>query len=146
MNNTFTLDECSCIMKQILEAIHHLNIQNIIHRDIKPENLVFANKNNLNSLKLIDFGLATENGTNIDSFLYEKCGTFIYMPPEQLECKEYSNVYFIKKTDIWACGIITYILFTFCHPFYKNGDSQKDLLVNINKPFIFPDNIPKYLL
>lgn len=29
-----------------------------MHRDLKPENILFMNKNDLNSLKIADFGLA----------------------------------------------------------------------------------------
>jgi serine/threonine protein kinase len=41
-----------------LEYLHEK--KNIIHRDIKPENIVFIRRDDLSSLKVIDFGLATE--------------------------------------------------------------------------------------
>lgn len=31
-----------------------------MHRDLKPENIIFAKDNDYNSVKLIDFGLATD--------------------------------------------------------------------------------------
>lgn len=46
-------------MKKILETLEYLHSKNIIHRDIKPENIIFKTKNDVDSLVLIDFGLAT---------------------------------------------------------------------------------------
>lgn len=31
----------------------------VMHRDLKPENLMLMKKSDLNSLKIVDFGLAT---------------------------------------------------------------------------------------
>lgn len=48
-------------MKILLSTVNYLHKQGIFHRDLKGENIVLAEKNNLNSLKLIDFALATYN-------------------------------------------------------------------------------------
>lgn len=60
----------------LLIASNFYNIINkkIIHRDLKPSNLVFSEKNNLNSLTIIDFGFATP--TNLNRFLLYKCGMY----------------------------------------------------------------------
>jgi len=50
-------DVCE-IMFQLLQALSFIHNQNIIHRDIKPENILFANKKDYSTLKLIDFGLS----------------------------------------------------------------------------------------
>jgi len=42
-----------------LEGIRFIHENNIIHRDLKPENIMFKEENNFNSLKIVDFGLAT---------------------------------------------------------------------------------------
>jgi calcium-dependent protein kinase len=62
-----------------LEYLHEK--KNIIHRDIKPENIVFIRRDDLSSLKVIDFGLATEY-TKIKILDYAHCGTLLYTPPE----------------------------------------------------------------
>ena len=40
-------------------ALSFIHSQNTIHRDIKPENILFANKRDHSTFKLIDFGLVT---------------------------------------------------------------------------------------
>ena len=56
--------------------------QQVIHRDLKPENLIFKKKDDLNTLKIADFGLAVL--TYQDKYLFPKCGTPGYVAPEIL--------------------------------------------------------------
>jgi len=60
--------------------VKYLHSKEIIHRDLKPENIMFKNKNDIKSLKIADFGLATR--ANIDKFFYPKCGTPGFVAPE----------------------------------------------------------------
>jgi calcium-dependent protein kinase len=62
-----------------MEAILHCHLNGICHRDIKPENFMLKKSNDINSVKLIDFGLSvgiTEN------YLEDKSGTRSYISPE----------------------------------------------------------------
>lgn len=43
----------------MLKGVDYLHDLGIMHRDLKPENMMFLKKNDLNSLKIVDFGLAT---------------------------------------------------------------------------------------
>ena len=45
-------------MKNILSALVHIHERDIMHRDLKPQNILFADKNDLSSVKIIDFGLS----------------------------------------------------------------------------------------
>lgn len=57
-----TEDECSKIMKGILQGLTYLHDQKkIIHRDLKPGNVLIGSYKDLTDTKLIDFGLAVEN-------------------------------------------------------------------------------------
>ena len=121
----------------------HLN--KVMHRDIKPENIMFKKLNDLNSLKIIDFGLAMS--FNNDSRKIKKfCGTIKFMAPEILENKSYE-----QNVDIWACGIILYMLLSGgSHPvsehFSVNGISQyKSILcgkTNSEYEWKFNDGFP----
>ena len=87
-------DMCE-IIQQLLKALSFIHSQNIIHRDIKPENILFANKKDYSTLKLIDFGLATTSSKDTKSV-----GTTYYMSPETIEGNSYA------KSDIWSVGVI----------------------------------------
>lgn len=69
---------------------------------------MFKNPNDLNSLKIIDFGFATES--EIETFMYPKCGTPGYVAPEVINLtdlqKKYSN-----KCDLFSVGVILYKLY-----------------------------------
>ena len=45
-------------MKNILGALVHIHERDIMHRDLKPQNILFADRNDLSSVKIIDFGLS----------------------------------------------------------------------------------------
>lgn len=100
-NDPFTEEECSLIIKNILEGLNYMHSNNIMHRDIKPDNIMFKKIGDLNSLKIIDFGLATFYETKVKRF----CGTLKFMAPEMLQDKSYD-----QTIDTWACGIIVYLL------------------------------------
>jgi len=62
----------------------------IVHRDLKPDNILIANRKDLSSIKLIDFGLSIENSNNCIE--YEYCGTIKFMAPEQIDQRMYNKV------------------------------------------------------
>ena len=51
--------DMSNIIYYLLKALLFIHSKNIVHRDLKPENILFSNKDDYSTLKLIDFGLAT---------------------------------------------------------------------------------------
>ena len=113
-------EEASTILHQIFSAVMYLHGKQICHRDIKPENIMLSRENDLNSIKIIDFGLSSQN---FDKLMHhDYCGTYIYMAPEQIEKK----LYFIS-VDIWSIGILMFMLLNNGkHPFYMKGISKKD--------------------
>lgn len=50
--------QAAVIMRQIFSAIAYLHEHNVCHRDLKPENILLKEKENIRSIKLIDFGIA----------------------------------------------------------------------------------------
>jgi len=93
-------DMCE-IIQQLLKALSFIHSQNIIHRDIKPENILFANKRDYSTLKLIDFGLATTSNKDTKTV-----GTPYYMSPETID--GHANA----RSDIWSVGVIIYLMLT----------------------------------
>jgi len=106
--------DASSVVIQILEALTYLHDGDIIHRDLKPENLLFSDTTQDAVLKVADFGLARLDG---DTTLKTICGTPGYVAPEMLLGNKYS-----KAVDIWAVGVITFILLCGYEPFYEEND------------------------
>jgi len=126
-NNRLNENTSRIIIKQILSALSYLHYTcDICHRDIKPENIMFSEKDNINSIKVLDFGLSTENFES-QNYL-DNCGTLIYMAPEQISNNTYS-----KSVDIWSVGIILYMmLFNGKNPFYNKGDNSDTIIYKIS--------------
>ena len=93
------------IVRKIAEGIKYLNIFGIVHRDIKPENILFAEENDIKSIKIIDLGVCQT--LTYGQMANEPIGTNGYISPEIYMHKEYNF-----KTDIWSLGIILYLLIT----------------------------------
>jgi calcium-dependent protein kinase len=112
-------DMCE-IIQQLLKALSFIHSQNIIHRDIKPENILFANKRDYSTLKLIDFGLATMSNKDTKSV-----GTPFYMAPEMID--GHSNA----RSDIWSVGVIVYLMLTGKYAF--QAEKSENLYEKIKK-------------
>uniref|UniRef100_A0A3B5R5M1 Doublecortin-like kinase 1b n=1 Tax=Xiphophorus maculatus TaxID=8083 RepID=A0A3B5R5M1_XIPMA len=126
-SNRYTERDASCMLFNLASAIKYLHSLNIVHRDIKPENLlVYEHQDGSKSLKLGDFGLATV----VNGPLYAVCGTPTYVAPEIVAETGYG-----LKVDIWAAGVITYILVCGFPPFrgYVSGEDQEALFEEILK-------------
>uniref|UniRef100_W5KXE3 Serine/threonine-protein kinase DCLK2 n=1 Tax=Astyanax mexicanus TaxID=7994 RepID=W5KXE3_ASTMX len=121
--NKYTERDASGMLYNLASAIKYLHSLNIVHRDIKPENLlVYEHQDGSKSLKLGDFGLATV----VDGPLYTVCGTPTYVAPEIITESGYG-----LKVDIWAAGVITYILLCGFPPFRGSTEDQEALFDQI---------------
>ena len=106
------------------------------YRDIKPENLLVVNLDRdrlggpdaSKSLKLGDFGLAQV----VSEPLFTVCGTPTYVAPEILAETGYG-----VKVDVWATGVIMYILLVGFPPFSSRTNNQEELFDQVSsKSFI----------
>eukprot|EP00731_Ephydatia_muelleri_P020140 Em0012g965a len=117
--------DASYCMQQILESVAYCHQQNVIHRDLKPENLLLASKAKDSVVKLADFGLAIEPDQPPNDIAWHGfAGTPGYLSPEVLNKEPYG-----KMVDIWACGVVLYILLVGYPPFWD--DDQKRLYAQI---------------
>ncbi|XP_052402355.1 serine/threonine-protein kinase DCLK2 isoform X4 [Carassius gibelio] len=134
----YTERDASVMVFNLAAALRYLHRMCIVHRDIKPENLLVCEyPNGTKSLKLGDFGLATV----VEGPLYTVCGTPTYVAPEIIAESGYG-----LKVDIWAAGVITYILLCGFPPFRSENNLQEDLFDQIlvgrlDFPSPFWDNI-----
>uniref|UniRef100_A0A0N4ZBG8 Protein kinase domain-containing protein n=1 Tax=Parastrongyloides trichosuri TaxID=131310 RepID=A0A0N4ZBG8_PARTI len=118
------------LFQQLVAAVAHCHVVGIAHRDIKLENIMI---DTTNTLRLIDFGLASTKLTN----LTQPCGSLPYTAPEILAGHEYDGT----KADIWSMGVCLFIMLVGKFPFENSGDRNK-LLCDI---FYRDLNIPFYI-
>ncbi|KAL4660927.1 calcium/calmodulin-dependent protein kinase type II subunit delta isoform X7 [Arapaima gigas] len=110
-------DASHCI-QQILESVNHCHLNGIVHRDLKPENLLLASKLKGAAVKLADFGLAIEVQGDQQAW-FGFAGTPGYLSPEVLRKDPYG-----KPVDMWACGVILYILLVGYPPFWDEDQHR----------------------
>ena len=133
INNTKEIPEnkIKSIFKQIYDAVKYIHNKNIIHRDLKTNNIVFLDEEKT-KVAIIDFGISsTFSGGDVLN-----AGTLRYLPPEAFEENNRNSISF----DMWALGVILYILNFKTFPFDGKSSSH------IKKSIIYePVNYPKNL-
>lgn len=99
-------EEAKPIFKQIVKAVEYLHDIGVVHRDLKLENILINDQGGLNTVKLIDFGFATncKQGIKLSTF----CGTPCYMDPDLSKERKYLG----QAVDVWALGVILFKLLT----------------------------------
>lgn len=99
--------------------------QNITHRDIKPENILLESKDKDSlEVKIADFGFSCifDPQEGLDLVL----GSPLYMAPELILGRNYG-----PKVDIWAIGVISYMLLSGKNPFPgKNKEAVRELITS----------------
>ena len=115
---TYSEREAAVVVWQVAKALQHLHYRGIVHRDLKPENLLLVSSAADADVKVCDFGLAEFIGADAPA-LTERKGTVAYMAPEVLRGEAYG-----VEVDLWALGVITFILLSGYHPFDPLGDAD----------------------
>ncbi|ORY49962.1 Pkinase-domain-containing protein [Rhizoclosmatium globosum] len=119
--------------RQLLSAIQYCHINGIVHRDLKPENILLDSHGNM---KLIDFGFSNvvRDGNMMDTF----CGSPSYAAPEMIARRKYNG----QDVDIWALGVILFVLVCGYHPF--DCQHMGRMYTNIlSARYKFPEESPK---
>ena len=111
----------------VLGAIAHAHSHLIVHRDIKPTNVLV---NFEGQVKLLDFGIAKllDDGSNraAETQLTQQAGgalTPAFAAPEQV-----SGGAVTVATDVYAAGILLYLLLTGKHPVGSATNSPAELV------------------
>eukprot|EP00915_Cephaloidophora_sp_WS-2016_P005473 GHVH01007285.1.p1 GENE.GHVH01007285.1~~GHVH01007285.1.p1 ORF type:complete len:522 (+),score=95.80 GHVH01007285.1:335-1900(+) len=115
----FTEPDAKVVVRQILSGISYLHQRNISHRDMKPENILLEKEDEIEALKIIDFGLSTVYEAKKNQLsMKERTGTAYYVAPEVLKGS------YNEKCDVWSVGVILYILLSGCPPFHGQNESE----------------------
>jgi len=122
-------------MTQLATGMKYLWCRNLIHRDLKPQNLLLTDRTTQATLKIADFGFATQLGAA--AMAETMCGSPLYMAPEVLDGQCYD-----AKADLWSAGTILFEMIAGKPPY--SGNSPRELLQNIQKRrFKFPHDTIK---
>jgi calcium-dependent protein kinase len=127
VKNPYNDREAARIVSQLLDAIKYCHARHIVHRDLKLENILLTNKNHHTDIKIIDFGLASDQ-----VLMTERVGTTNYVAPEVLDCC------YTDKCDVWSIGVIAYTLLTATAPFSGSTDDETFKLIR-TQPLTFSD-------
>lgn len=119
-------DEACYYFKQLISAVEYCHNHNVAHRDLKLDNALMDDSVPPR-MKLCDFGFAKQwnQGATMDT-LY--IGTAEYMGPELIGSK---SGYDGKKVDIWACGVILFVMLFGKFPFEaENQNSSSTVMLH----------------
>ncbi|XP_068094417.1 serine/threonine-protein kinase DCLK3 [Hyperolius riggenbachi] len=115
----FTEHDAALMLTDLCKALVYIHSKNIVHRDLKPENLLVQhNLDGSKTLKLADFGLAV----HVAAPIFTVCGTPTYVAPEILSEKGYG-----LEVDLWATGVILYVLLCGFPPFRSPERNHEEL-------------------
>ncbi|DAZ96325.1 TPA: hypothetical protein N0F65_008449 [Lagenidium giganteum] len=124
--------EAHHVVRSVLSAVQYMHDQGVVHRDIKPENLLLTGARGALEVKIIDFGFSKLLGDGIttSSFL----GTSGYLAPEILLHHPYTSA-----VDMWACGVLLYLLLSGRLPFAPSTQLLPHQKVSSLYNLTFPD-------
>jgi len=125
----YTEEEAADVIRQVARACEYMHENGVIHRDLKPENIVYVDDKS-SHICVTDFGLAKY----VKKGLLTKtaCGTPGYVAPEILQMQRYNS-----QVDMWAVGVILYILLCGFPPFVEKNLKALYKLIKSGK-FSFP--------
>ena len=124
------------IIHKLCTTVYFLHQYGIVHRDLKPENILMTDDKDTADIRLVDFGLGKIIGPG--ETCTEPFGTFSYVAPEVLQEKPYNF-----KVDLFAIGIITYLLVAGFLPFDHETSEKEIARQTVYEPTPFPSSIWK---
>jgi serine/threonine-protein kinase len=117
------VEERVALFQSVLAAVGHAHSHLVIHRDLKPANILVTREG---TVKLLDFGIAkllTQDGEAALTQTSAHALTPQYAAPEQLLGRPVTTA-----TDVYALGLVLYVLLTGSHPVGNRVRSMPELI------------------
>lgn len=124
-----TPQETFRVISHVSRAVSKAHEADIIHRDLKPDNVFLVHNEGDEIAKVLDFGVAKVESTQLDGAGHTRTGSLLgtpyYMSPEQAQ----GNKDVDARSDLWALGVIAFECLTGKRPF--SSDGLGDLVLQI---------------
>ena len=114
----FSEDVARMHFRDLIKGLDYLHYQGVVHRDIKPDNLLLTENGRV---KISDFGSACRIPDGNDT-MFDTCGTRTFFAPEM--CSGEGLAYHGKKADVYAAGVVLYVLLFLKLPFIADTPSE----------------------
>jgi serine/threonine protein kinase len=126
-NGQYSEFDASRLVTEILSALAFLHNIGVTHADLKPENILLCSKiKGAETVKIIDFGCAIVDERGISgrspAAATTALGTKAYWSPERFTKGGVTT----EAADIYAVGIILFIMLVGCHPFDPTSRASED--------------------
>ena len=115
------ISEVVLIAAQLAAALAAAHAAGVVHRDVKPANLMLLGGRRL---KLLDFGLASREGSASLTDPGSAVGTVVYMAPEQVRGAAGG-----PQADLWSFGAVVYEMLAGRPPFGHGGPQPLQWLI-----------------
>ncbi|CAI5969943.1 unnamed protein product, partial [Closterium sp. NIES-64] len=106
--------EAAAVVGRLVGLLRDLHALGIMHRDVKPENVLLRREDDDVDVAVIDYGVSVF--FNPGERFSEIVGSPFYIAPEVLH-ESYG-----PESDIWAAGVILFVLLSGVLPFWGDSD------------------------
>jgi serine/threonine-protein kinase len=124
-DGVFSVERCIKIFSQVCAGLSHAHQAGVVHTDVKPSNIIVCQVEGVETVKIVDFGIAKllngDASSQLSSRAGEVLGSPLYMSPEQCAARTLD-----ARSDIYSTACVIYEALTGEPPLV--GKSPRDTM------------------